>query len=1297
MQWRDAFRRRFARKGPEPPSPWSETDSVCDGRTAVDRVEHATGAALASDLPAAIGLALTGRRVSVTCGDGPGLAAAMEQAARRHVPLVAHFDGVRVHRTVRALEDAGALVLFARTGQEAVDLTLLARRVAERALVPAVVAMDAADTAHSVQDVRIPGAGGVLDLLGHPEDLVPSPTPAQEMLFGKSRRRVPRWLDPAHPALHGATMDAVADAAAQAARDPFVLDAVAGILAEETAHLASRTGRALDAVTARFLDDAELVLVAQGSLVENAEAVARELRASEGRKVGVVGIRCLRPFPAATVAAHLHGRPAVAVLERTDRPFGGDPPLTRDVRAALGTDAPKLVTALCGGDGLPVRAVDLAELCRQPGSSPWRVLGVDFLPPATIDPKRQVLLDRLRREYPDTVQRGLRCEKELALRGDDRPLVLAAYSAPGDPSWAGCLGEAADLLHRAAGSAVRTVRVDATRERLFAGASSPAPGADVGVELAVALLGVLPDGVDAPHPLQAALDELAPGGMLLVVGPRDVERVIARMPYSLQRTVRRGSIRIAALRIGGARDGVERQERLLGALAGLLAGRMPGLDAARLEAARRERLADAGDALDARLEAFRFGRDNTAFPDVNEVFEPTITPLPPAEPETPLAARQLARTDERWDSLPRFWDQTGVLYREGRVAQLSPDPYLELRSMPPLSSAFRRRRLEYETLPELDPARCTGCGACWTACPDGAIAARALPARALLDRGLAMAGERGANVSVLRSVVSKLAPLIEQSFAAEAPPATFADAARAAFDALVKQTQPPEDRRRSLAEALDAVLEDAGALPLARTETFADELLTLAIDPNACQGCASCVAVCEPGALAARPITTRRSAAAQAASRLVAELPDTAAGTLSRVAASPDAGPAAAALLGARTRASFVGGSGAAPGSGSQLALRLVLAALESGRATLREEQQKEIRDLQERFAQSIRDGLLHSVPTDDLDAISDGLKALGRRDVEVARLVERLEEACGSERVDGARLGRLVDAANDLANLAHRLERPRQATYGTVLGGESLAAWAAAFPHNPFAGPVVVDRSDDALRLAWGLVQAAVRDTVEAARTRRHAEHVLAHTHPGVPAELPEAWEQLTDAERGLCPPILVVLDAAAWGRARLADAGRLLGGNVPVIVAVVSATADEAAGTVAVAWPGAGAWHGTIAHADAVVTRVADAAAAGGPAWIHVLGPDPVRAGLRTDGARAEALRCTEAGLLPVGPASGTAATAVPATAVHDASAPGKAAAEQAAREADGAAREEMAERLTRRLMELAGYTAPDGGGNG
>ncbi|RXM21656.1 hypothetical protein EO238_27740, partial [Citrobacter sp. AAK_AS5] len=77
---------------------------------------------------------------------------------------------------------------------------------------------------------------------------------------------------------------------------------------------AGLTGRAYHPVMPYCCEDAEYLIVCQGSAVPSAEAVADYLRASRAIRVGVVNMLMWRPFPARAVARLLKGRRGVAVL-----------------------------------------------------------------------------------------------------------------------------------------------------------------------------------------------------------------------------------------------------------------------------------------------------------------------------------------------------------------------------------------------------------------------------------------------------------------------------------------------------------------------------------------------------------------------------------------------------------------------------------------------------------------------------------------------------------------------------------------------------------------------------------------------------------------------------------------------------------------------------------------------------------------------------------------------------------------------------------------------------------------------
>lgn len=1320
------------------------------GRPLTELETSGPGAALA----AAIGCSLSGLRATVLL-EGPRMAAALPQlrlACDRHVPLVAYLSrpdeagaatlGTGVHETYHAAADTGAVLLFASNVQEAVDLGLAARWVAERALLPVLVAMDGPETAAPLQDVKLPARELVRRYLGDPRDDVPVATPAQRLLFGDSRRRIPCWYDLDRPALHGARLDARARELAAAAQRPYFLDPIARLVDEAFSELSGLTGRRLETVTAHRSEAAGTVVITQGAAVEPAEGIADFLSSSFKQKVGVVGIRCLRPFPAPRVSQLLRGRNRVLVLERLDAPLAGEPPLARELRSAVdralengrfgeGThpgypvfrekDRPRIHSIAYGLGGSPLRVADLVSLLRdgdggagaagrgsgsreaggrgsgggsdRPGSGTV-YLGIDFAPERSAHPKRQVLLDTLRRHYPDAASLGVRSSAPAPDLRPEGSIGIAVHHPASLPRESGFTSLAAGLLGNLFGGGLRSRLASnggpgaRQGDRLILGAGplgDPGDGASLDVAVIVSSLEAFRSIVDP-------LDGLADGGALLLQASGDDEAIGSRLPPAIRQRMRERGIALYiappapagtgdpgeqqdphASRHPGEREdqnasgesdeqevphALEDQEErnrvsLLGALVGVLQHREAGLKPRRIATGFAEVLGDLPETEREFLgEVFQRGLDGVRRVETAALSAPLAEPQEgPGEVEAPATVRRIERTDDAYDSLPRFWDQTGVLYRTGETGELVPDPYLATGTVPPLSSTFHDVAASRATLPELDPTLCTGCGRCWTLCPDGAIGPVAIGAGPLLEAALEPAKARGHAADSLRPVISTLASRVNAVLRDDAAPATAGELFPAAFDWLMEKMAPPEDRRKTLATAFDGVLEVVRDLQVTRTDPFfsepeskvtgSGELLSLAINPDACKGCDACVTACDPGALAALPGTPQRAAAARARWKLWEALPDTKGETIERLSRRDDFGPHAAMLLSRHCLLALASGDDAEPGSGEKVALRLILGSVEYHQQPVMQGHLEELTALREKLAEKIRESLVEALPTRDLDLLAEGIQALGTPELDLHSLAAKLNEAQTAGTVDADRLGRRVEAARSLADLSWRLSQGLdglgRARCGIVVSGASVAGWAGAFPYNPFQIPVAMATAGEAPALVRGLVEGQVRRVIEGVAEVRRSRLEL--DNPDEAAREATAlrrltWSDLTEAERRLCPPLLLVGEEADL-REAIGPLTELLETDLPVkVICFAGLGGDRKAdgggdvepepaelGLLALGHRRSFVLQASIAHPDHLVSGVLDALRFPGPAWVQIHAPSPRRHGFAADRAEPQA----------------------------------------------------------------------------
>ena len=109
------------------------------------------------------------------------------------------------HDDVYALLPTGYTILFGSNPQEAADLAAISYRASALSLVPVANCMDGFATSHVMSEVLLPEPELLRDYLGDPAGRIPSPTLAQELLFGAKGRgfQLDRFLD-----RHGRDFDA---------------------------------------------------------------------------------------------------------------------------------------------------------------------------------------------------------------------------------------------------------------------------------------------------------------------------------------------------------------------------------------------------------------------------------------------------------------------------------------------------------------------------------------------------------------------------------------------------------------------------------------------------------------------------------------------------------------------------------------------------------------------------------------------------------------------------------------------------------------------------------------------------------------------------------------------------------------------------------------------------------------------------------------------------------------------------------------------------------------------------------
>ncbi len=344
---------------------------------------------------------------------GKGSTMVLEVGARA---LTKHALNVHCgHDDIYGALDTGWIMLFGKDAQQAADQALILRRVTELSLTPGMNIMDGFLTTHLERTFYKHESELIREYLGAPEDIIDCPTEAQRVLFGPTRRRVPKMMDLTNPVLLGPVQNQEHYMQGIVARRNNFAEPILDFLEAAYKDFGDLTGRHYGLVTEYKTADADTVFVSLGSAAENIEAAVDYLRQTRNSSVGSVHVNVIRPFPEAALVAALKGKKNVIILERTDEALSGDNPLGRDIRTAFSK-------ALQGTEGLP--AITLAEVPRFIGGS-YGLGSRDFRPEHIIGAFEFATANRARKDGK-TAADGV----NFIVLGIDHPYSVVADETP---------------------------------------------------------------------------------------------------------------------------------------------------------------------------------------------------------------------------------------------------------------------------------------------------------------------------------------------------------------------------------------------------------------------------------------------------------------------------------------------------------------------------------------------------------------------------------------------------------------------------------------------------------------------------------------------------------------------------------------------------------------------------------------------------------------------------------------------------------------------------------------------------
>ena len=1089
------------------------------------------------------------------------------------------------HDDYHAVDDTGFFQLFAKDVQESADLNLVAHRVAELSLNPGIIAQDGFLTSHVIESVRLPERELIKSYLGDPSDIIDSPTLAQKLVFGDRRRRIPEAFDFDYPAMLGVVQNQDSYAQGVAAQRPFYFDHIAELTDRAFAEYATLTGRRYARASGYRTDDADWLIAGQGSVISNAEAVADHLRATRGLKVGVVNLTMFRPFPADLLVGLLAGKQGVVVMERTDQPLAVDLPLLREIRAGMakavengraapGTPLPNVgLPALRAGQvpdffsacfGLGSRDLQPGDIIAAvenmlPGSARTRqfYLGVEFIREGTKVPKLQIWQEKLVDAYPHLRQLAVHSSGDVNLLPQGAT-ALRIHSVGG---W-GAITMGKNLALTAFELLGLNIKANPKygSEKKGQPTTFYAVFAHEPIRLNCELHHV--DVVLSPDPNvfhhSDPLAGLAEGGVFVIQSELTPDEFWKTLPPAARETIRQRRIELYvldafAIARAEASDAELRYRMQGAAFMGAFFATSPLLkregvseksvfDGIRKQLTKKFK-SKGMQVVEDNLRVIRRGFDEvravTAV-DLEGTTEPGKVPRMPVMLDAPSAVQGPANQG-------RFWEQVCSLCQMGQDGIA--DPFAAISTIPAATGAVRDMSGVRLEIPDFIAAKCTGCGQCWTQCPDSAIPGLVNSVEDVLMAAID-ASVNGLPMERVRPIAKHWAKevrkIIDQN-----PGQSVAEAWMQSYRVVTDKLGWDTGRKAAAEPEFQAVNARLAEMPLARTKPFWDAvegkqkggggLLSITVNPEACKGCNLCVAACPDGAL----VTVRQDEPQLEKLRrnwsVWQHLPDTDDRYVNVSDVDDGIGVLSSLLLKKDTYRSMVGGDGACMGCGEKTAVHLIVSAIHAS--------------MQPRVAKHVA----------HLDALIATLDQRARELLAAGADLDAAASANGSVAVpvDAAkqeRLALLNASLHDLHDLKWRyVEGPSgngRASLGMANSTGCSSVWGSTYPYNPYPFPWVNHLFQDSPSIAIGLFEAHMRRMADDIATVRRAGLIVSGSYDAVrdTAALGAlTWKEFTDDEFALCPPIIAMGGDGAMLDIGFQNLSRLLASGKPIRVVVL------------------------------------------------------------------------------------------------------------------------------------------------
>ncbi|WP_200875048.1 2-oxoacid:acceptor oxidoreductase family protein [Methylomarinum vadi] len=1115
------------------------------------------------------------------------------------------------HDDYHCIDDTGFIQVFGNSAQAVADLNIIGRKIAELSLNPIAVAQDGFLTSHLIEPLNLPERELIEEFLGLPDDIIPTPTPAQRILYGETRRRIPINWDVDRPLMTGTVTNQDAYMQSTAAQRPYFFDHVADFADQCMDEWYQLTGRRYCRVGLSGHDNGDYLIVGQGSVTVAAAAVAHYLQETRGLKISVADMTMFRPFPGDLIGKIVKGRKGVLVLERTDQPLAEDLPLMREIRATIGKclengrgkgekpfpkyesykkaeDAPELYSGSFGLGSRDLQPGDLIaaveNMLPDGGKKKFFYLGIEFTRDTAYSPKQEIQMQQVEEAYP-----GIR---NLALKRAENPNLLPQNSLT-------------IRMHSVGGwGAITTGKNLAMTLFDLLGydiKANPKYGSEKKGQPTTYYLSVSPEPIHLNceyHHVNVVLSPdpnvfthanplfgLDAEGTLIIQSALDSDEEVWRsFPRVAQQYIVDKKIKvfyIDAFKI--AREEAteaDLQFRMQGiAFQGAFFQASPIAENAGkthdeiLESVHQTLKAKFGhkgeQVVEDNFRIVKRGFDETHELNVAAMTVGDVHSMAEMKSvSTPIMLRRRPANDDAMSDVHRFWDQTGFSYASGQGSKNLADPFMATSAIPAATGIYRDMTSIRQEHPRWIPENCTACGDCFSLCPDTAIPGLINTVGEVFETNIKRIEKQGHGVKHLRRAIRNVERKYHALTADKSEGTNLTPILAKAIGETIKEY--PEAERAEVSQEFDWFKDAMGDFKFALVKPYHDAmnkrqpnsggLYSITIDPYACKGCLECVKECEDGALEAVTQTPESIAQLREDWDYWLDLP-TSNPKFDRIDDIDEKIGALHTLMQDKSNYhSLPCGDGACTGCGEKSVIHLFTSTVTAVMQPRVQKHVARIQQLIDDMEKHIRLKLAENLDIGDVEAIESAIEQNQSVDLTLSKLSIVLDDGKPTQPIDKQWLKWATQLVAKLKHLKWQyvegITGEGRAAMGISNSTGCTSVWGSTFPYNPYPFPWTNHLFQDSPSVAMGLFEGHMVKMAEGFKAIRMAELEITGKYDKDEHDIFFRyfdWRQFSEEEYKLCPPVVCIGGDGAMYDIGFQNLSRALMSGTPIKVLVL------------------------------------------------------------------------------------------------------------------------------------------------